>query len=154
MNELQTERNKRLKSEWQQRDRDAFKAKFGYSKCIHYRFGGNRQNALERDGFACVKCGMTDEQHKVKWSRPITVDHKDRNEKNNALDNLQTLCLRCHGRKDISPKLVRQQCVHKKDEILSLRANGKTYQQIADATGFSIGAVFKWVKKWESQLTN
>lgn len=74
----------------------------------NYHFGGNRQKALERDGYKCIDCGMTDEEHRAIWKRGLTVDHKDRkglgvskNEKNNSLENLQTLCLKCHGKKDI-----------------------------------------------------
>lgn len=66
----------------------------------HYRFGGNRQKVLERDGFKCVACGMTAKEHKRLYKRIMTVDHIDRNKQNHALTNLQTLCLPCHGRKD------------------------------------------------------
>ena len=62
---------------------------------------------LERDDYCCVACGMHYLEHKKKWGRPITIDHKDRDRRNNSLDNLQTLCLSCHGRKDITPGLVR-----------------------------------------------
>ena len=53
----------------------------------------------------CIHCGMSQEQHIVLFNKSLTVDHIDgsgRNSKtnNNNLDNLQTLCLRCHGRKD------------------------------------------------------
>jgi len=69
------------------------------------RFGGNKQLALERDNFQCLNCGMSQEQHFILFNRGLTVDHidgKGRNSevKNNSLDNLQTLCLRCHGHKD------------------------------------------------------
>lgn len=71
------------------------------------RFGGLREAVLERDSYACVHCGMTNEEHKKLWNRDISIDHIDgtgvntpRENKNNSLDNLQTLCLRCHGRKD------------------------------------------------------
>ena len=76
---------------------------------IRYRtgFGGNRETAIQRDGEKCVVCGMTRDEHKEKYGRDISVDHIDgfgRNkpsaEKNNNLDNLQTLCLSCHGKKD------------------------------------------------------
>lgn len=70
------------------------------------RFGGNRKEVLERDNYKCVQCGMSNEEHLDAWGREITVDHIDGNgrgseEKNNSLDNLQTLCLSCHGKKDI-----------------------------------------------------
>lgn len=69
------------------------------------RFGGNRFKALERDGYKCIKCGMTSEEHHKIWNVELTVDHidgkgLDAHDKNNNLSNLQTLCRRCHGRKD------------------------------------------------------
>lgn len=69
------------------------------------RFGGLRNQVLERDNFACVNCGMTNDTHRITWSRDLTIDHIDGNGRysekpNNSLDNLQTLCLRCHGSKD------------------------------------------------------
>ena len=69
------------------------------------RFGGLREQVIKRDNEKCVLCGMTRESHKKIFGRDITVDHidkKGRNSiiKNNSLDNLQTLCLRCHGWKD------------------------------------------------------
>lgn len=69
------------------------------------RFGGNREKAIQRDSQRCVNCGMTREEHKQKYGKDITVDHIDgtgRNEliSNHHIDNLQTLCLKCHGSKD------------------------------------------------------
>lgn len=72
------------------------------------RFGNNREKAIQRDGEKCIQCGMTRQEHKAKFGRDITVDHIDgagrytpKSEKNNDMDNLQTLCLSCHGKKDI-----------------------------------------------------
>lgn len=55
----------------------------------------------------CVKCGMTRQEHRDKYNRDITVDHIDgqgrntpKEERNNNLNNLLTLCLPCHGYKD------------------------------------------------------
>ena len=68
-------------------------------------FGGKKQEVLERDNWTCQECGMTNEQHILLFGRGISVHHKDgkgRNseEKNNDLNNLITLCLRCHSRLD------------------------------------------------------
>jgi 5-methylcytosine-specific restriction endonuclease McrA len=75
-------------------------------------FGGNKKMVLERDNYTCQECGMTNEEHIKRWSRNITVDHIDGNgrnskTKNNNLDNLITLCLSCHGRKDEKRRRIR-----------------------------------------------
>lgn len=70
------------------------------------RFGGQRQFILERDNWTCQECGMSQEQHIFLFDRGLTIDHidgegrKSKNPNNNP-DNLRTLCLRCHGKKDI-----------------------------------------------------
>jgi hypothetical protein len=115
----------------------------------HYANGGLRQQVLERDGFACVRCGMTDAAHKAQWHRPITVDHKDKDKSHNTLDNLQTLCLPCHGRKDLLPHLRVDQVPEYKVDILARRAAGQGYRTIAKAIGFSEAAIWKWVKRWK-----
>lgn len=76
-------------------------------------FGENGLKALERDNFKCVKCGMTNEEHIKTFRRRITIDHIDgfgRNSKtkNNDTSNLQTLCLVCHGKKDIKRRVWRK----------------------------------------------
>ena len=82
---------------------------FGHPKSItamhKKRFGGLREKVLERDDNKCTICGMTNEEHLVRWSRNLTIDHIDgygRNVKNphNLETNLRTLCLSCHGRVD------------------------------------------------------
>ena len=65
------------------------------------RFGGNKQKVLERDNFQCQECGMTQEQHFILFGYGLAIHHIDgkgiySEVKNNDLDNLQTLCLRCH----------------------------------------------------------
>jgi 5-methylcytosine-specific restriction endonuclease McrA len=65
------------------------------------RFGGNRQEVLERDNFQCQECGMTQEQHFILYNKCIAIHHIDgkgiySEVKNNNLDNLITLCYRCH----------------------------------------------------------
>jgi len=73
-------------------------------------FGNMRSVALSRDNYKCVKCGMSNEEHLEKWKRKLTVDHIDgkgrySEVKNNDINNLQTLCLSCHGKKDHRKKL-------------------------------------------------
>lgn len=73
------------------------------------RFGGNRNKVLKRDGYKCVKCGMDNQEHLKTWGCEITVDHINNKgrysqEKDHHPDNLQTLCLRCHGKKDANKK--------------------------------------------------
>jgi hypothetical protein len=66
---------------WQRNQRQRFKEQYGYSETSHYATGGLRWNILLRDSFACVKCGMKDQDHKLMWGRPITIDHIDKNKK-------------------------------------------------------------------------
>jgi len=76
-----------------------------YNNTNRFRFGGLREMVLERDGYKCVDCGMTNEEHLKTWNRNLTINHKDGTGinskiKNNTMENLETLCLRCHGKKD------------------------------------------------------
>jgi hypothetical protein len=61
---------------------------------IAFRFGGNKEKALERDNYTCQSCGSKER---------LCVHHKDGKGryskiKNNSLDNLITLCICCHGK--------------------------------------------------------
>lgn len=74
-------------------------------------FSGNRERTILRDQNKCVQCGMTRTEHYDKYGRDITVDHIDgkgcwdkEGGQRNDLENLQTLCLGCHGIKDIQKK--------------------------------------------------
>jgi len=67
-------------------------------------FDGLREEALKRDNYTCQNCYMTQEEHMEKWGCSLIVHHKDGNgrykkNKNNTLENLQTLCKSCHGKK-------------------------------------------------------
>lgn len=71
------------------------------------RFGGNREKVIQRDNESCVNCSMTRSEHKIMFDKDITVNHIDGNgvcrpkqERNNKLENLETLCLPCHTKKD------------------------------------------------------
>lgn len=70
----------------------------------NFHFGGNRELALERDNWTCQECGMSQEKCIVMFNRGLSVHHKDENglnvpkeDKNNELENLITLCTRCHN---------------------------------------------------------
>jgi 5-methylcytosine-specific restriction endonuclease McrA len=70
-------------------------------------FGGLREIVIQRDRERCCQCGMTRQQHYEKYHRDITVDHKNRkgrgvkkDEQDNTLENLWTLCISCHMKKD------------------------------------------------------
>jgi hypothetical protein len=136
------------RTQWQRDHRARFRQERGYSTTSDYRAGGLRQAVLDRDGFACITCGMTDAEHKAKWGRPITIDHKDKDRSNNTMENLRTMCLTCHGRKDITPSLTVQQVICHKEEIIRRRTAGETYQQIAADLGFSPASVWKWYRRW------
>lgn len=76
-------------------------------------FGNNREKVILRDKEKCVECNMTREDHREKYGRDITVNHIDgrgintpRPEKNNIMDNLETLCMKCHGIKDSKRKTI------------------------------------------------
>lgn len=69
------------------------------------QFNGLRDEVLARDNYSCRNCGMTQEEHLERWKVSLTIDHIDgqgrySSIKNNSLDNLKTLCLKCHGKKD------------------------------------------------------
>ena len=69
-------------------------------------FGGNRYKVMDRDNWECQHCGMTQEQNMALFGRSITIHHIDRKGRgcefpNNDMDNLITLCFRCHPKADL-----------------------------------------------------
>lgn len=67
-------------------------------------YSGNRKKALERDGYSCVKCGSKKKLHvhhvdNLGWA----VDRKKRN---NDINNLQTLCYKCHESHHFKEKVI------------------------------------------------
>lgn len=97
-------------SEWRARKRlKNLKPKTEISKKALFldniRFGGNRERAIQRDREVCRECKLTRKEHWIKYGKDITVHHingKGRNarDKDHRLENLETLCLHCHGIKD------------------------------------------------------
>jgi len=95
-------REKRLAQSkaWKIKHKEYYK-KLDWAGKDRRRFGGNKQKALERDNFECQKCGMNQEQSIILFGQGLVAHHIDgqgygKKIQNNSLDNLQTLCFRCH----------------------------------------------------------
>ena len=58
-------------------------------------FGGNREKAIQKGGYKCIRCGITQSDSQKKLGKDLYVYHSDGNAKNNDLDNLITVCKRC-----------------------------------------------------------
>lgn len=54
-----------------------------------------RLNVLERDSFCCVVCGVGGRRSDV----ILEVDHINEDPSDNRMENLQTLCIKCHNNK-------------------------------------------------------
>jgi len=100
----------RNKHKWKKREdeyrkeyyqRDEVKEKF---KRMHdlRNFDGNREKALVRDAYKCVKCGITQKGSYKKYKRDLYVVHIAGND--NRLNNLVSLCRGCHVRKILKEK--------------------------------------------------
>lgn len=63
-----------------------------------------RMKALERDQFRCIKCGMDEDEHRVRYRTGLHVDHivPRRYGGGDDLSNLQSLCCICHNKKTSS----------------------------------------------------
>jgi len=78
-------------------------------KAMHKsRFGGIREQIIQRDKERCVDCGMTRSHHKRHYGRDLSVRHiagpgrkqvVSSKDYDNSLQNLITLCLKCNGKK-------------------------------------------------------
>lgn len=121
----QSERGKELRREWKRSDvakacgkryreknKEAIRImlkreKYKVRKRVYMdeqRFGGNRTKALERDGYKCTSCGS---DYRIQVHH---IDEMGRNKpkevQNNELNNLITLCAKCHIEQH-NPVLVR-----------------------------------------------
>jgi hypothetical protein len=67
-------------------------------------WGTKREEALRRDDYRCCLCGVTEEEHNEKFGRSLDVHHItpvrkfDNQSDAHELDNLITLCRKCHQR--------------------------------------------------------
>jgi hypothetical protein len=135
--------------EWNRQKRARFAAEHGFSLDKHYEFDKARDTVLDRDGRTCVRCGMTEIEHRQRWGWPLTIDHIDHNRQNNDPSNLQCLCCRCHGKKDGGQ--IPAQIPQFKETILASRKAGQTYRQIGKSLGFSMSNIRIWVLRWEAE---
>jgi len=136
------DKHKQRAKEWRQnnperaRENDRIKKEHNKERYRQYeidshdklRFGGNRQKALERDGYKCVVCGEVE---------GIGVHHKDfsgqGDNPNNELDNLMTVCKPCHTEihkptrfKESHMETVKcQQCGKEMQEMISRIADNR-----------------------------
>jgi 5-methylcytosine-specific restriction endonuclease McrA len=65
-----------------------------------------RKAALKKDNYACVDCGITDEESKVKYGSSLDVDHVipfhnfSDYKKANRVNNLECRCKSCHKKEE------------------------------------------------------
>jgi len=107
--------------------------------CLEIRDGQNYVKAVKRDRGICQAC---------KSLNNIIVHHKDKDITNNNLDNLICLCRSCHALEH-SAKLVWSKPRLK--EILELRQQRKTYQQIGDYFNISRQRIHQIIAKSRSK---
>lgn len=68
-----------------------------------------REQALQRDGRECVRCGKTSEEHLEECGKDLHVHHIvpwdefEDEEKRNRLENLVSLCAGCHKKIEVLP---------------------------------------------------
>ena len=98
---------------------------------LERRCGNNYLKALQRDEFRCILCD---------WKDYVVVHHIDRDIKNNKLNNLATVCMRCHAGLHGLTLCVRSP---KREIILELRKEGFTYQEIGNNLGISRQRVYQ-----------
>lgn len=91
--------------EWYQKNKKEI-----YKKRDKVRFGGNREKVIKRDKEKCVICGMNRLEHQEKYNKDLLVCSKDISERiynspKTDIENLETLCIVCQGRKRVSKRV-------------------------------------------------
>lgn len=72
------------------------------SGIIYHLWNGYRKQALERDNYKCVDCGMDNEEHKKRFKKGLDVHHEKPYKifKEHDLRFLKTVCRPCHIRRE------------------------------------------------------
>ncbi len=55
-----------------------------------------KEKIRKRDNYTCQNCNTIEEEHLIVCNRVLEVHHIDYNKKNNNMNNLITLCKKCH----------------------------------------------------------
>lgn len=79
------------------------------------KYGGNREKTIERDNFRCKECGMTREDSQKNLGRDLYVYHIG-STKDNRLENLKTVCQKCHNKNTV--KMMHASMQKTKKEVL------------------------------------
>jgi hypothetical protein len=57
-----------------------------------------REEIKKRDNYKCQMCGITEEEHIIVFGKSLCLHHIDYKKENCSVDNLVTICRRCHAR--------------------------------------------------------
>lgn len=78
----------------------------GYKPYYGPSWRTQRKEAIERDNFQCQDCGLGQNKHQEKHDKDLEVHHKrplrtfDDTSEANKLENLVTLCVKCHSKRE------------------------------------------------------
>jgi len=98
-----------------------------------------RKFILERDNYICRTCGREVLQLEDPGLLPH-IHHKDDNRDNNDLDNLETLCSRCHS-------LTRRVYI-----VPSPLPTGRSALSVAKGLGISKNTLYRWIRDETAQV--
>jgi hypothetical protein len=59
------------------------------------KYDGNRDTALEQSNYQCADCGISQDDHHIRYRKDLYVYHIDGDPKNNEISNLMPLCMSC-----------------------------------------------------------
>ncbi len=100
-------------------------------------------DCLERDNYKCVDCGLDGYEKAINILVHHTDESRKRKKLNNKLSNLTTLCKPCHARRHGQTSY--------KHDIVEMRSNGLTYQDIGDKFGITRQRVHQIIKGYWQQ---
>lgn len=95
------------------------------------RFGGNKQAVFDRDINQCQLCGVKESRNK----KPLLIHHidgsGDHGEKtNNSMENLITLCNRCHQHTHRHQKATGYVCQSREDIVRTMAKVIEEYRKV------------------------